>query len=47
MDLGHGFIPRLEARNYMAVERCLARDGPGMFHEGLDLPWGVVEALGG
>lgn len=43
MDLGHGFIPRLDARNYKAVERCLARDGPGMFHEGLDLPWAIVE----
>lgn len=43
MDLGHGFIPRLDARNYKAVERCLARDGPGMFHEGLDLPWVIVE----
>jgi len=43
MDLGHGFIPRLDARNYKAVERCLARDGPGMFHEGLDLPWAILE----
>lgn len=43
MDLGHGFIPRLDAWNYKAVERCLARDGPGMFHERLDLPWAILE----
>ncbi|WP_208026750.1 hypothetical protein [Rhabdothermincola sediminis] len=30
MDLGHGFIPRVDARNYKAVERCLTRDGPGL-----------------
>lgn len=28
MDFGHGFIPRVDARNYKAVERCLTRDGP-------------------
>lgn len=43
MDLGHGFIPRIDARNFKAVERCLTRDGPGLFHEGLDLPWAVLE----
>lgn len=43
MDLGHGFIPRVDARNYKAVERCLTRDGPGLFHEALDLPWAVLE----
>lgn len=43
MDLGHGFIPRVDARNYKAVERCLTRDGPGLFHEGLDVPWAVLE----
>lgn len=43
MDLGHGFIPRIDARNYKAVERCLTRDGPGLFHEALNLPWAVLE----
>lgn len=43
MDFGHGFIPRVDARNYKAVERCLTRDGPGLFHEGLDVPWAVLE----
>lgn len=43
MDLGHGFIPRVDARNYKAVERCLTRDGPGLFHEALDVPWAVLE----
>lgn len=38
MDLGHGIIRRVDARNYKAVERCLTRDGPGLFHEGLDMP---------
>lgn len=44
MDLGHGFIPRVDARNYKAVERCLTRDGPGLFHEALEVPWMVLEA---
>jgi hypothetical protein len=44
MDLGHGFLPRVDARNYRAVERCLPRDGPGLFHEDLDLPWAILEA---
>lgn len=43
MDLGHGFIPRVDARNYKAVERCLTCDGPGLFHEALDVPWAVLE----
>lgn len=43
MDLGHGFLPRIDARNYKAVERCLPRDGPGMFNVGLDLPWAILE----
>lgn len=43
MDLGHGFIPRVDARNYKAVERCLTRNGPGLFNEGLDVPWAVLE----
>jgi hypothetical protein len=43
MDLGHGFIPRIDARNYKAVERCLPRDGPGLFSSGLDLPWAILE----
>lgn len=43
MDFGHGFIPRIDARNYKAVERCLNRDGPTLFSEGLDLPWAVLE----
>jgi len=29
MDLGHGLIPRIDARNYKAVERCLMRAGLG------------------
>jgi hypothetical protein len=36
MDLGHGFLPRIDARNYKAVERCLPRDGPGLFNVDLD-----------
>ena len=43
MDLGHGFLPRIDARNYKAVERCLPRDGPGLFNVGLDLPWAILE----
>lgn len=44
MDFGHGFLPRIDARNYRAVERCLPRDGPGLFHEDLKLPWAILEA---
>jgi hypothetical protein len=43
MDLGHGFLPRIDARNYKAVERCLPQDGPGLFSVGLDLPWAILE----
>ncbi len=43
MDLGHGFLPRIDARNFKAVERCLLRDGPTLFHEALDLPWVTLE----
>ena len=43
MDLGHGFLPRIDARNYKAVECCLPRDGPGLFNVGLDLPWAILE----
>lgn len=43
MDLGHGFLPRIDARNYKAVERCLPREGPGLFNVGLDLPWAILE----
>lgn len=41
MNLGRGFLPRIDARNYKAVERCLPRDGPGLFNVGLDLPWAI------
>jgi hypothetical protein len=43
MDFGHGFLPRIDARNYKAVERCLPRDGPGLFSVGIDLPWAILE----
>jgi hypothetical protein len=45
MDLGHGFLPRIDARNYKAVERCLPRDGLGLFNVGLDLSWAILEGL--
>lgn len=44
MDFGHGFLPRVDARNYRAVERCLPRNGPDLFHEDIDLPWAILEA---
>lgn len=43
MDFGHGFLPRIDARNYKAMERCLTRGAEGLFHEGLDLPWAILE----
>jgi hypothetical protein len=43
MDLGHGFLPRIDSRNFKAVERCLLRDGPTLFHQALDLPWVTLE----
>jgi hypothetical protein len=43
MDFGHGSLPRIDAENYKAVERCLPRDGPGLFSVGLDLPWASLE----
>jgi hypothetical protein len=43
VDLGHGFLPRIDGRNYKAVERCLPRGGPGLFHVDVDLPWAILE----
>jgi len=37
MDLGHGFLRRIDAWNYKGVELCLPRDRPGLFNVGLDL----------
>lgn len=42
MELGHGFPPRIDARSFRAAERCLTRDVPGLFSEGL-LPWAILE----
>jgi len=46
MDFGHGSLPRIDAENYKAVERCLPRDGPGLFSVGLDLRWASLEVPG-
>ena len=43
VDFGHGFIPRIDARNYKAVERCLPRSGPSLFQEDVELPWVIHE----
>jgi hypothetical protein len=43
MELGHGFLPRIDARNYKAFERCLPGEGAGLFDGGLDLQWAIVE----
>ncbi len=43
MDFGHGFIPRIDARNFKAVERCLPRNGPSLFQEDVELPWAILE----
>jgi hypothetical protein len=43
VDFGHGFIPRIDARNYKAVERCLPRSGPSLFQEDVELPWVILE----
>ncbi len=43
LHLGHGFLPRIDARNHTAVERCLTNARPGLFHGGLDLPWAILE----
>jgi len=43
MELGHGFVPRIDARNYKAVERCLSSGAANLFQPGLDLPWVIAE----
>ena len=43
MEFGHGFMPRIDARNYKAVERCLASGSDNLFQAGLDLPWAIAE----
>jgi len=43
MELGHGFLLRIDAQNYKAVERCLASGSDNLFQAGLDLPWAIAE----
>lgn len=43
MELGHGFLPRVDARNYKAVERCMAPGSSNLFQAGLELPWATAE----
>lgn len=48
MDFGHGFIPRIDSRNAVAVERALGAPGQLAFETPeLDLPWVIVDAFCG
>lgn len=42
MNWGHGFLPRIHAGNYRAVDRSL--EPPTLDGSNLELPWAIVEA---
>ncbi len=43
MDFGHGFVPRLDKRNWPGVDRALGPPGRLPLDEPLDLPWVIVD----
>lgn len=44
LNLGHGFLPRIDQRNHPAVERCLGDVQASLYsEERLRLPWAIVE----
>src|SRR5438046_2877427 len=43
MDFGHGFVPRLDKRNWAGVERALGPPGRLPLDEAVDLPWVIVD----
>lgn len=43
MDFGHGFLPRIDKRNWTGVDRALGPAGRLPLGDGVDLPWAVVD----
>ena len=43
MDFGHGFVPRLDKRNWAGVDRALGPPGRLPLDEPVDLPWVIVD----
>jgi hypothetical protein len=43
MDSGHGFVPRLDKRNWAGVDRALGPPGRLPLDEPVDLPWVIVD----
>ncbi|MGD9996594.1 MAG: hypothetical protein AB7L17_11825 [Ilumatobacteraceae bacterium] len=43
MEFGHGFLPRIDKRNWTGVDRTLGPPGRLPLGDGLDLPWAVAD----
>ncbi len=45
LNFGHGFVPRIDKRNWSGVDRALALGGPPgclPLGDGVDLPWAIA-----
>ncbi len=43
LDFGHGFVPRIDKRNWTGVDSALGPPGRLPFDDPLDLPWAIVD----
>lgn len=43
MDLGHGFLPRIDKRNWTGVDKTLGPPGRLPLGDGVDLPWVIAD----
>lgn len=43
LDFGHGFVPRIDKRNWTGVDSALGPPGRLPFEDPLDLAWGIVD----
>jgi len=43
MEFGHGFLPRIDKRNWTGVDRALGPPGRLPLGDGLELPWAIAD----
>ncbi len=43
LDFGHGFVPRIDKRNWTGVDSALGPPGRRPFDDPLDLPWAIAD----
>ncbi len=43
MEFGHGFLPRIDKRNWTGVDRTLGPPGRLPLGDGLELPWAITD----